>query len=70
LSEPRKYLINLYDVLSHEVPSGKIEKAIGSGFEKRFNVMLHKGTLTSRERLIAKRLYDLKYSKEDWNIRN
>jgi lipoate-protein ligase A len=70
LSEPRKYLINLCDVLSHKVPLGKIEKDISKGFEIRFNVKFYKGTLTSRERQIAKKLYELKYSKEDWNIRN
>jgi lipoyltransferase/lipoate-protein ligase len=70
LPEPQKYLINLCDVLSREVPLGKIEKAISNGFEKKFNVMLHKETLTSKERLIAKQLYNLKYSKEDWNIHN
>jgi len=70
LSEPRKYLINLYDVLSHDVPSDKIESAISNGFEKRFHVVLHKGALTPIEKLTAKKLYNLKYSKEDWNIRN
>jgi lipoate-protein ligase A len=70
LTEPRNYLVTLYDVLSREVPSAKIEKAISSGFEKRLSVMFREGTLTSKERLTAKKLYKLKYSKEDWNSHN
>ena len=70
LSEPREYLVNLHEVFSHEVPSSKIEEAISHGFEKQFHVLIHKGTLTSKEMLTAKKLYKLKYSKEAWNSRN
>jgi lipoate-protein ligase A len=70
LSEPQKYLVNLHDALSSKVPLDKIEGFISNGFEKKFSMMLHKGTLTSIERLTAEKLYDLKYSKEDWNICN
>jgi len=68
LSDPERHLINLRDVLPHEVPLSRIKRNIIGGFEKRLNMKLRKGTLTPRERQIAKNLYEAKYSKRDWNI--
>jgi len=67
VSDPERRLINLHDVLPNKVPLNKIKRAINVGFEKRFNVKPKRGTLTSRERRIAKRLCEIKYSKRDWN---
>jgi lipoate-protein ligase A len=68
--DPSKHLINLNDVLPNKVPLNKIKSAINEGFEKKFNVKLEKEKVTPRERQIAKNLYKIKYSKNDWNIWN
>jgi len=68
VSDLERHLINLYDVLPHKVPLSRIKRHIVKGFEKRLNMKLKKGTLTPRERQIAKKLYEIKYSKRDWNI--
>jgi len=68
LSDTERHLINLNDVLPRKVPLSRVKKTIIRGFEKRFNVKLKKATLTPRERQIAKRLCEVKYSKIHWNI--
>jgi len=68
ISDSEKRLINLYDVLPSKVPLSKIKKVINRGFEKRLNVKLKKEMLTTMEREIAKKLYEIKYSKGDWNV--
>jgi len=67
MGKGKRHLINLNDVLPHKVPLSRIKRVIIRGFEKRFNVKLKKATLTSRERKIAKKLYEIKYSKRHWN---
>jgi lipoate-protein ligase A len=68
VSDPRRYLINLYDVLPRKVSLNEIKRAIKKGFEKRFNVKFKKRkTLFPRERQTAKRLYEIRYRKRDWN---
>lgn len=68
ISHPKRYLINLHDVLPRRLSLNKIKRVINTGFEKRFDLKLKKGHLTPREKQIAKRLYEIKYSKRDWNI--
>jgi len=68
--EPQRHLTNLQNVLQRSIPLSKIKRAINSGFEERFDAKLKRGTLTSRERQTAKKLYKIKYSKRDWNIGN
>jgi lipoate-protein ligase A len=67
---PQKHLANLHDVFSREVTVNKIKKAIIKGFEKRFNVKLEEGKLTSKERQVARKLYEDKYSNTNWNSAN
>lgn len=68
VSHPERHLINLHDVLPRKLSLNKIKRAINTGFEKRFAMKLKKGHLSTRERQIAKKLYEIKYSKGDWNI--
>jgi len=68
VSDPGRRLINLNDILPCKISLNKIKRAITKGFEKRFDVRLEKRTLFPRERQIAKRLYEMKYNKRDWNI--
>jgi len=68
VSDPERRLINLHDVLPSRVPFSKIKRAINTGFEKGLNVKLKKATLTTREKQVAKRLYEVKYNKRDWNM--
>jgi lipoate-protein ligase A len=65
---PEKILINLYEILPNKIPLNKIKIAIKTGFEKTFNIKLKKGTLTLKEKHIAKNLWKVKYSKIRWNI--
>jgi len=68
ISSPERILINLYDILPNKISINEIKGVIKVGFEKMFNVKLKKGTLTLEEKQIAKKLWEVKYSKISWNI--
>jgi lipoate-protein ligase A len=70
ISNPEKFLVNLHEVLPNKISLDKIKKAVTKSFEKTFNIKLEKGTLTSKERRVAKKLYKMKYSQENWNIKS
>jgi lipoate-protein ligase A len=65
-----KNLINLQDALPNKVSLNKVKNAVKAGFEKIFNVKFVKGTLSNIEKQEAKKLWKIKYSKEQWNIKN
>lgn len=67
ISKPRKLLLNLSDVL-REITLSKVKEAVTKGFERTLHVKFKKGTLTPMEKQVAKTLYEMKYSKRDWNI--
>lgn len=69
ISNPEKILVNLQDVIPAKISLNNIKNAIKIGFEKTLNVKFKEETLTVKERQIAKKLWRVKYSKEDWNIR-
>jgi lipoate-protein ligase A len=67
ISNPEKFLGNLCEFLPNEVSIHEIKKIVEKGFEKTFDMKLEKGSLTSKERFIAKKLYEIKYSQTSWN---
>lgn len=68
ISEPKRLLLNLCDLFP-EISLCKAKEIVIKGFEKAFAVKFRKGTLTSMEKRTAKALYEIKYSKSDWNSR-
>lgn len=67
ISKPRKLLLNLSDVLP-EITLNKVKEVVTKGFGRTLHVKFKKGTLTPMEKQITKTLYEMKYSKRDWNI--
>ena len=68
VSDPQGYLVNLHDVLPYKVPLEEIKRVVNEGFQKAFSAEFKRGTLAPRERQIAERLCEVKYTKREWNI--
>ena len=61
ISNPKESLINLCEALPNKISLDKIRKALKNGFEKTFNIKLIRGSLSSKEIRVAKKLYEIKY---------
>lgn len=60
-------LTNLQDIIPHRMSINQVKKAIIDGFEKKFDLKFMKGRLTRTEKDCAKKLYEMKYGKNEWN---
>jgi len=65
-----KPLTTLRNELGEGVPSAKLKQSLVEGFQSQLDIELSpKKTPTEHEEILAERLYAVKYSKDEWNIR-
>ena len=50
------------------IPMEKVRQHLVESFQNTLDVELEKGGITDHEQALAQRLYEMKYSKRDWNI--
>jgi len=59
---------SLRDELGRNIPLSQVKRALIAGFQEAHSVKLIPEGLTSEEKELAKRLYEMKYSREKWNF--
>ncbi len=65
----KKAVSNLSIELDRELTITEVKDSLIIGFEKAFAIELAKGETTTEERVLAEKLYNEKYSKEEWNFK-
>ena len=61
---------SLRDALGKDIPLPQVKRALIKGFEEVHSVKLVPEGLTPEEEELAKKLYETKYSKEEWNFKS
>jgi lipoate-protein ligase A len=65
----RKEVSTLSIELGRELTIVEVKDSLRRGFEKYFMIMLEDGETTEKERALAEKLHDEKYSTETWNFK-
>jgi lipoate-protein ligase A len=65
----KKKVINLNDVLGYKVCISKVKQVIQQSFQNVLAVTFSKSTLSNHEIRLAKKLYQNKYRRFDWNFK-
>ena len=65
----RKAVSNLSVEIGRELSIGEVKVSLRRGFEEVFAIDLVEGEMTAEERALAEKLYDEKYSTEEWNFK-
>lgn len=65
----QKRVTTIREEVERDVTTGEVRDAIVKGVEECYGVHLEKGRLTREELDLASELYDMKYSRSEWNLR-
>ena len=63
----KKKITSIQNELKHDIPVITVENALKQGFKAILKINLETNKLTDNEFILAKKLYENKYSKDDWN---
>ena len=65
----KKTISNLSIELNRELTMTEVKDSLIRGFEEIFAIQLAEGEITIEERALVEKLYNEKYSKEEWNFK-